>query len=401
MARVKKEGKCPPVSTNIFSWYSRFSCIKKCHSDADCGGETKCCFNGCSSECKQPVIENQTCCSAPHGFRQRCNFYSQSTCTQGGCCWDGSRRQCFKSSCSSSSPIRTLKPHQTANWYLWSGWSDCACDQKLQTAFRACRDGRPGQGSCIGPSTRTKECDKTEIKTKCGSQWSTWSEWSEPAVTCGSGMVTRNRKCPDGQYCHGENTEAKLAATERDCPSWSQWSLWKDCSASCGLGTTTRARICQNQENEGDCGDGDFIEVKDCQSDLQCPSWREWSPWETCSETCGLGTSSRTRTCTTDGDESSPPCPEGKRSETKVCFLGKCPEWQPWAEWSACSQTCGHGIKARGRNCSIEHACTGDHFETDECQVEPCRKYKNKLDILSFHNPFLTNHHSSYHYTNL
>ena len=387
---TKKPGSCPPAPTNLFSWYNRFSCTKRCNTDSDCGDKTKCCFNGCSSECKQPVQaaavvpSESVCCSISQGFRNRCHYYNENSCKKSGCCWDGSRRECFRSSCTTNPIIKTVsRPHLTASWFLWSGWSDCNCGQKRQSAFRGCKNGRPGQGKCIGPGTRSKECEIDEIEAACGTSWSPWSSWSTPTVSCGSGLVSRNRQCTAMNVnCRGEPVETKITHLDRPCPSWSQWSLWQECSVTCGLGTTSRARMCvKNADDE--CEAADTIETKDCQADNECPVWLDWSEWEPCSVTCGLGTAPRSRNCSVDGG-----CVDGKSTETKVCIPGQCPTWRDWTEWSSCSQSCGHGVEVRQRECSVEHGCEGDNNETDECYVEPCRKLSCSLS-----HPHLYNRH--------
>ena len=51
------------------------SCKKTCSTDSDCGGESKCCFNGCSAECKMPMIEPKLdCCDVNPGFRLRDDY---------------------------------------------------------------------------------------------------------------------------------------------------------------------------------------------------------------------------------------------------------------------------------------------------------------------------------------
>lgn len=45
-----KEGVCPKLNRNQYA-----SCTEDCGSDADCGGEQKCCFNGCGRSCLEVV----------------------------------------------------------------------------------------------------------------------------------------------------------------------------------------------------------------------------------------------------------------------------------------------------------------------------------------------------------
>jgi len=41
-----KPGECPDVESD--------SCDQQCYSDADCGGDEKCCYNGCGQLCVRP-----------------------------------------------------------------------------------------------------------------------------------------------------------------------------------------------------------------------------------------------------------------------------------------------------------------------------------------------------------
>ncbi|XP_065842664.1 papilin-like [Oscarella lobularis] len=47
-----KTGFCPEVSEQPSG-----SCVQECTRDSDCGGNDKCCFTGCSHQCKKPVSE--------------------------------------------------------------------------------------------------------------------------------------------------------------------------------------------------------------------------------------------------------------------------------------------------------------------------------------------------------
>ena len=69
------------------------------------------------------------------------------------------------------------------------------------------------------------------------------------------------------------------------CPKWSQWEEWNSCSASCGEGTTQRRRVCQY----GDNCEGDATETVSCTA-TECAAPLEWSNWSSCSESCGSGT---------------------------------------------------------------------------------------------------------------
>lgn len=53
--------------------------------------------------------------------------------------------------------------------------------------------------------------------------WSNWSNWTECNVSCGSGVVTRDRYCNNpepavgGKHCNGANKESKSCRAEGQC----------------------------------------------------------------------------------------------------------------------------------------------------------------------------------------
>jgi len=49
-------------------------------------------------------------------------------------------------------------------------------------------------------------------------------------------------------------------------------------------------------------------------------------------------------------------------------------QWQAWRMWSACSKTCGHGIRTRTRTCDFyrtpkyRRSCSGSSSQTEICK---------------------------------
>ena len=47
--------------------------------------------------------------------------------------------------------------------------------------------------------------------------------------------------------------------------------------------------------------------------------------------------------------------------------------WANWSQYTACSTTCGLGVKIRTRACK-RSGCTGKHLETQKCNQQPCHQ---------------------------
>ncbi|XP_035685697.1 SCO-spondin-like [Branchiostoma floridae] len=200
-------------------------------------------------------------------------------------------------------------------WSDWSPWSGCSvtCGSGTQTRDRSCTNPAPAHGGadCVGPDEEIQDCD-TGVPCPVDGEWSDWSPWSGCSVTCGNGTETRDRSCTNpapahgGADCVGPDQEAQDCDTAVPCPvdgEWSDWGPWSDCSVTCGSGTETRNRSCTNPapaHGGADCV-GPDEEVQDCDTGVPCPvdgGWSDWSPWSSCSVTCGNGTETRDRSCT-------------------------------------------------------------------------------------------------------
>ncbi|XP_060566967.1 coadhesin-like [Ruditapes philippinarum] len=141
--------------------------------------------------------------------------------------------------------------------------------------------------------------------------WADWSSWSSCDVTCGHAKHTRIRTCTNpapaykGLDCNGTNTDFK-PCTRPLCPvhgGWAGWSSWEPCPVTCNIGIQKRHRTCTNPSplRHGDHCFGDSFDVKLCQQkpcDASNGGWADWVTWSTCSESCGVGVKTRSRSCT-------------------------------------------------------------------------------------------------------
>ncbi|XP_065925067.1 A disintegrin and metalloproteinase with thrombospondin motifs adt-1-like [Magallana gigas] len=225
-------------------------------------------------------------------------------------------------------------------------------------------------------------CEKS---TRVDGNWASWGVWSQCPVTCGGGTIQRSRECTNpppkhgGSDCVGDAVESKPCNTN-PCPvdgNWSSWSPWGNCSSDCGKGEQWRSRECNNpkpEHNGKDC-EGDERQRQEC---IGCPFKKEltlWTPWSTCSVTCGKGIQSRSRRCDLKDDEKHL-CGYEEKDERECNTNIECPidgNWSDWSTWGECSKTCGHGEGTRIRTCANpppQHGgkdCPGVGLESRKC----------------------------------
>ena len=73
-----------------------------------------------------------------------------------------------------------------------------------------------------------------------------------------------------------------------------------------------------------------------------------WTPWSTCSTSCGTGVQTRTQTnCTGD---CGPTC-SAPLNQTQPCSIGVPYYLSAWSDWGNCSQYCGAGVQTRNQTC--------------------------------------------------
>ena len=106
----------------------------------------------------------------------------------------------------------------------------------------------------------------------------------------------------------------------------------------------------------------------------------EWTPFGTCSATCGGGTQTRTRDILTDAKNGGAACPV--LTDEQACNEQPCPpvdtdcEVGAWSAWSTCTETCGGGSQTRSRDIITEPTGQGKSCPalTDErtCNEDPC-----------------------------
>uniref|UniRef100_A0A8C7GUL5 Thrombospondin 1 n=1 Tax=Oncorhynchus kisutch TaxID=8019 RepID=A0A8C7GUL5_ONCKI len=176
----------------------------------------------------------------------------------------------------------------------------------------------------------------------------------------------------------------KGAVKDRFMDGWSPWSEWTHCSVSCGRGIQQRGRSCDRINSN--C-EGTSVQTRDCYPQecdkrfKQDGGWSHWSPWSSCSVTCGEGVITRIRLCNSPTPQMGGRDCQGQGRETEVCQKSPCPidgVWGPWSLWDTCSVTCGGGFQTRQRLCNNPtpkyrgKECQGDGKTSQLCGKEDC-----------------------------
>uniref|UniRef100_UPI00358E0FFF thrombospondin-1 n=1 Tax=Myxine glutinosa TaxID=7769 RepID=UPI00358E0FFF len=192
-----------------------------------------------------------------------------------------------------------------------------------------------------------------------------------PPVTCTNPVTHDGECCP---MCLAKDSE----------DGWSPWSEWTDCSVTCGIGTQQRGRSCDRISNP--CV-GVSIQTQTCHNKgcdkriRQNGGWSYWSPWSSCSVSCGSGNATRIRLCNSPVPQMGGSDCQGIGRENQPCKNKPCPvdgSWGPWAPWAACPVTCGGGVRHREHLCNNPAAqyggkeCIGKGRESEMCNKQQC-----------------------------
>merc|ERR1711970_923500 len=326
------------------------------------------------------------------------------------------------------------------SWGEWSEYGSCSepifwdialCNQAgYKTRSRNCDSPAPKDG---GQWCADEDGDDSLLEKKSTTctgycapvdgSWGAWSGYGECndyqglTVRCNeAGKQIRSRSCDSPAPAHGgsrcQKTNGPLDTSEEqisDCSgycapvngNWAQWSDFGECknqndmrlTASCeDNGRKFRTRECNNPAPAHDgqkCKDADGYDSSSEEDITTCYGYCEpvnggftdWSSWGECSEPCGEGMRSKTRTCTNPAPEhGGNPC-DGDKMVTEECNVHACPingGFSDWSSWGECSKSCGEGEKSKTRTCSNPppqfggDVCVGPKTDTEKCNEQAC-----------------------------
>ncbi|KPP59981.1 hypothetical protein Z043_122053, partial [Scleropages formosus] len=261
-------------------------------------------------------------------------------------------------------------------WGSWSSWSECNACAGVSVRSRECNSppARFGGLPCLGERRQSRSChDNTTICSDCGGGQEEWPcgkpcprscsdlhgdsecmDRSECAPSCGcpGDLVLQDGQCARQEECPCRFDNGSKAPVSRVLCSVSRFLvvMWMADGANGGLGPNAPIHAVESRSDfdsaitpppregaEGVWGQQNsrkaaapssvqdlFLHVSFYPGYLcllESGPWSDWSPWTTCSVSCGGGEQSRTRVCRL------PPCVgvarQSKTCNTHVC-LGKC-----------------------------------------------------------------------------
>jgi len=158
-----------------------------------------------------------------------------------------------------------------------------------------------------------------------------------------------------------------------------------DCSQPCGSGIMTKKRTIKVNPNENGakCPPLEIDEVcnpNPCPVDCKVDEWQEWSA---CSASCGTGVKERIRSVLKHAAFGGTPC--DSTNEDESCNTQSCDQdciLAEWCEWTACDKECGGGSQSRVRHIATEASgeghCAGEEsnarLQFQDCNTQTCEE---------------------------
>lgn len=214
-----------------------------------------------------------------------------------------------------------------------------------------CWNYYPGTALCPGGTTAcTGDGPPPPPPVDC--EVSPWSAWDDCSASCGGGFQYRYRtvavqpenggnSCPplsSSRACNPDACDTGSSSdggVDMDCEV-SGWSSWGSCSVDCGDGTRSRTRNVVVQSSGAGEACPALVETEPCIAST-CPvdcQTSSWSSWSSCSEECGGGTRSRTRSVTVSPQNGGQAC--GALTQSAGCNEQECSGGGGGSQCSSC-----------------------------------------------------------------
>ena len=191
---------------------------------------------------------------------------------------------------------------------------------------------------------------------------SLWTAWAACSQSCEEGASARTRSVTQPQKGFGAAclvTHEWIQCTYvQTCPSdctVGVWAMWTSCSVSCGMGSSSRSRSVLSAASDGGVQCPVLSAAQDCNT-FSCPidcSMGTWQAWSSCSATCGTGAQRRTRDIAIAAASGGITC--ASTTDERACAVTMCPvdcNVASWGPWATCTAPCKVGSSQRSRSVS-------------------------------------------------
>lgn len=244
-------------------------------------------------------------------------------------------------------------------------------------------------------------CTKLPV---CGidCSWNVWTEWSGCSRNCGGGHQTRIRGIwhpgsKGGKACEKETEEELRKCNTVSCDDacvdgqWAEWEPWAPCSATCtpkcvgrycGGWSWQQRKVAVAANQCGKPVAGLSQQTKKCNEQVSCNEdidckFADWLPWGACSATC-QGVKERSRFIFTEASGKGKNCKGATKQAAPCKSLAACftapivCKLMEWTPFTACSHSCGGGVRQRSRGILSHGNCEGALAETYGCNTHLC-----------------------------
>jgi len=229
-----------------------------------------------------------------------------------------------------------------------------------------------------------RDMDNAIAQTTYG--WSVKNK-GECSASCAGGIRKKEIACiasNDGRKVSEllcKNNERPADSEEcntQPCPTHWFVGEWSTCSTSCGTGERVRRVHCIRETKGGQiemmadaqCKDKKPVRYEKCIIRNVCPQWKS-GDWSACSKSCGPGVRTRAVSCIGVSGINSNAVEETNCDMTikpllqEPCNLGTCNLTWVIGKWSKCSAHCGKGVRNRQVTCQN---LQGSAFPDGYCQ---------------------------------
>ncbi|KAL8616635.1 hypothetical protein ACOMHN_031617 [Nucella lapillus] len=285
------------------------------------------------------------------------------------------------------------QPHKGRHQWREVGLSQCSasCGVGMQVSVFQCHDTirkrQVHDKRCARndlPSGRTQNC----FRRRCPPAWKMFP-WQQCSVACGGGERSRAVRCMDtlsdgrqqwlhDSFCPLPRPSLTQACNRQLCPTWYA-GQWSPCSVTCGWGSQVREVVCRHEGDTFCDGRLKPVTKRNCTTNFACrdpQAGRNRAEHDEGTRRLRLVGAMETEAFRGPRDVVHKDDVTNQDMSTPRYVI---------STWSACSVTCGKGIRQRYVICQVrlvympniidldDNECEGPKpATTEECDNDPC-----------------------------